>query len=100
MTNRKETFSLYQISPNFEAKQTLLGDFYLYNKRNGDVYDINETSYFILKHINEKTFEDILELIMNEFEIIDEKELRQDLNEILETYLDLGILLYKEMRDL
>lgn len=87
----------FQISPSV-ALQELNGiSFRAFDIENGDVYELNETSFHLLKLFRESNdFDTITDVFLNEYEV-SEDELKQDLYDTLMQFLSLNIIISGEI---
>ena len=80
----------------FLQKIAELGKYWVFNIDTGEHYSLNETSYWILEQISESLpITSILMNFINSFDV-DENQGKDDFNEIVNNFLDEGIVKRKE----
>ena len=88
----------YPLRKNGILTRRIGDEWMLYNSEKGDIHVINSTAEFVWRMCDgSRSISEIIHQVRDDYELSDEINIKKDIEDIIQIFWELGVLLYKEV---
>ena len=88
----------YPLRKNGISTRRIGDEWMLYNSEKGDIHVINSTAEFVWRMCDgSRSISEIIHQVRDDYELSDEINIKKDIEDIIQIFWELGVLLYKEV---